>query len=247
MNRWYYGNFTIDDYHKIPSTNDLLFELAANNQISHNHIIRAEIQENGHGRYGRNWDSPQGNLYFSLLIRPNKILENPSLLSFIAAVAISQTIAALKPDLNIAHKWPNDILLNDKKLAGILLKTAGNKEKIDFIIIGIGLNIISHPAQANFAATDLKSEKIEAINLQELLKKFLNNFENLYEKFLNFGFTPIRNLWLQRAFKLNQTIIVNLSNQKITGCFKDLNNSGNLILEDENGQLKIISSAEIFI
>jgi BirA family biotin operon repressor/biotin-[acetyl-CoA-carboxylase] ligase len=246
MDRWHHNNFVIDSYQSIPSTNDLAFELASNNQINNNHVIVAKQQTLGHGRYGRDWNSPKGNLYFSLILRPDRKLEDPSLLSFIAAVSLSQSILNLDSSVNIAHKWPNDILINDKKVAGILLKSSGEHNKKDFIIIGIGVNINSHPKDTVFTATDLKSEKIDDLELDKILKIFLDNFNNFYHKYLDFGFDPIRNIWLKNAFKLGKTIVAKTQSQKVTGKFKDLNNSGNLILEDDNKDIKIISSAEIF-
>lgn len=247
MERSHHSKFTIDSYQNLPSTNDLMLELAHNHQINHNHVIVADSQDQGHGRYGRDWSSPKGNLYFSLLVKPNKQIEEFSLLSFVAAIALSKTIEKFRNDSQeISHKWPNDILINDKKVAGILLKSDGNISNPSFIIIGIGLNINSHPEDTNFKATNLESEKISNLNREEILKEFLDNFDIFYEEFLNFGFAPIRNLWLKKAFRLNKTINVNLVDQKMTACFKDLNNSGNLILGGEDNEVKIISSAEIF-
>lgn len=243
IKKWHHNNFTIDSYQEIPSTNDLMFELSSNNQINDNQVIVAKSQTNGHGRYGREWVSKEGNLYFSLLIKPeNKQFLTP-LLSFISCVALSKSLENLvSSEIKISYKWPNDLLINNKKVAGILLKNKDN----DFIIIGIGVNITSNPQNTEFEATNLEEQNIKNLKAEKILTEFLNNFENLYQNYQNFGFAPIRNLWLKKAFKLNEEIKVNLADQKLTGLFKNLDNTGNLILKCDNEEVKTISSAQIF-
>lgn len=247
INRWFYNNFLIDNYQEIGSTNDLIVEMAINDNSIDNYVICAQKQTNGHGRSGRDWQSPEGNLYFSLLIRPNSSIKDYSLLSFIAAIAISNAIIGLtNSQVNLEHKWPNDILLHGKKIAGILLKSDKSKQGLEFVVIGVGINILSNPKQTNFPSGNIKEELNIDINKEELLKLFLDNFSIFYQKFVEFGFAPIRNLWIKRAFKLNEEINVNLSNKRITAIFRDLNNSGNLILELDNGDVEAVSSAEIY-
>lgn len=245
----YYKSFTIDPLGETTSTNQLAFNLARSNQINHNHVIIAKKQTAGKGRYGRVWESFDGNLYFSILLKPaNKNLDLISTLSFVSAVAMGMAINDLKTKstTKISYKWPNDILINNNKAAGILLESDVNQNQINFVIIGIGVNIIANPDNTIYPATNLKREEFLEISPENLLKKFLDNFSDLYEKWLNFGFKPIRNLWLENAFNLNKEISVNLSNQKVKGLFKDLDENGNLILQLENKETVIISSGEIF-
>ena len=245
----HYKSFTINSLDEATSTNQLTFDLAKSNQINHNHVIIAKKQTAGKGRYGRVWQSFDGNLYFSILLKPHsKNLDLISTLSFVSAVAIGIAISNLKtkPTTKISYKWPNDILINGCKTAGILLESDINQNQLNFVVIGIGVNIVDNPDNTNYQSTNLKQEKFLEILPENLLKKFLDNFSDLYEKWLNFGFKPIRNLWLENAFNLNKEISINLFDKKIKGLFKDLDENGNLILELENKENVIISSGEIF-
>ena len=245
----YYKSFTIDSLEEVDSTNRLTFNLAKANKINHNYVIISKKQTAGKGRYGRTWESFNGNLYFSILLKPNnQNLDLVSTLSFVSAVAIGLSIEELKTKSTpkISYKWPNDILINNNKTAGILLESDINQNQLNFVIIGIGVNIIGNPINTTYPATNLKQEGFLEISPENLLKKFLDNFSDLYEKWINFGFKPIRNLWLENAFNLNKEIAVNLANKKIKGLFKDLDGNGNLVLEIENKETIIISSGEIF-
>ncbi len=237
----FYKNFAIKHLNQVESTNSLAWELAKTHQIDHNQIILADFQTGGKGRMGRSWVSPSGNLYFSLLLKPQKSIIISSQLSFVAAVATGLAIAEFSQnDAQINYKWPNDILVFGKKIAGILLQSDD-----DFVVLGVGVNINSHPQKTNYPATNLQDEGFVVQNKEDLLNKFLDNFADLYQKWQNFGFEPIRNLWLKQAFNLNKEITANLANESLKGIFKDLDKNGNLILEHQK-QTKIISSAEIF-
>jgi BirA family biotin operon repressor/biotin-[acetyl-CoA-carboxylase] ligase len=237
----FYKNFTIKHFNQIDSTNALASKLAKSHQIDHNQIILADQQSGGKGRMGRIWDSPIGNLYFSLVLKTKKSIADNSQLSFVAAVAMGLTLAEFSKDAKkINYKWPNDILINGKKVAGILLESDA-----DFIILGIGVNIKSHPEQTTYAACNLDGEGFEIADKINLLEKFLDNFSDLYQKWLDFGFTPIRNLWLEQAFNLHEEINVNLPNQSLKGIFKNLDEQGNLVLE-VNNKIQLIASGEVF-
>jgi len=245
----YYKSFIISSLDETMSTNQLAFNLAKSHQIDHNHIIITKKQTAGKGRYGRVWESFDGNLYFSILLKPhNKNLDLVSTLSFVSAVAMGLSLDNFKAKstTRISYKWPNDILINGCKTSGILLESDINQNQINFVVIGIGVNIAASPDSTNYPATNLKQEGFLEISPENLLKKFLDNFSDLYDKWLNFGFKPIRNLWLENAFNLNEEVSVNLANKKIKGLFKDLDVNGNLVLELENKEVLIISSGEIF-
>ncbi len=239
--RFYHQNFSIDHYPELPSTNSLALELTKSYQINHNHIILADEQSAGKGRMARNWVSPIGNLYFSLALKPQKLINKISELSFLASVAMGFALAEFsKNNKKINYKWPNDILINGKKVVGILLEKDDN-----CVVLGVGVNINSHPDNTNYPACHLNEQGFQIVDKIDLLKKFLDHFSILYQKWLDFGFTPIRNLWLEKAFNLNQEIAVNLPNQSLRGVFKNLDEHGNLVLE-VNNQIQLIASGEIF-
>lgn len=246
MQVFQYKNFTIKSYDQLPSTNDLAFDLAVSGQISHNHVILAKTQTAGKGRFDRVWQSPLGNLYFSIVIRSDTQAAEIPLLSFVASVAMRIAIEKCDGNRNsILHKWPNDILINQKKVCGILLKSHLLQDRSDFVVIGIGVNIDSHPENTIYPASNLKAEKITA-NPEILLKIFLDEFSDLYENWRHYGFKATRNLWLQNAFNLNKKITVNLPDKKLSGLFGDLDYNGNLILKLSNQEILKISSGEIY-
>ena len=245
---WIYKKFTIQSYETLESTNSLAFELAKSGIINHNHVIEAKTQTKGKGRYGRKWHSSAGNLYFSLLLKPNKDIYFSSLLSFVGVTAMGQAIVEVvnNKHCDISYKWPNDILINNKKTAGLLLESDCHKNKTNFVIIGIGVNITTNPENTLYPATSINNEFQCQIGPKTLLTTFLDQFETLYQNWLNFGFTATRNLWLKNASNLNKEINVNLPNEQLKGIFKDLDHNGNLILELKDKTIKQISSGEVF-
>jgi len=239
---WTHGNFTIHEFAQLESTNKTAFELAELNKISDREIILANSQSSGKGRASRNWSSPEGNLYFSLLLRPQISLEKIPLISFVGIVALRAAIEKIfienKITVKLENKWPNDLLINEKKCAGLLLENKISGKNCEFAILGIGLNTISHPDQTIFPATNLKNFQLD-ISPEFALKKFLEEFKNIYENFLSYGFKGVRQLWLQSAYNLNKKITVKLGEKEISGIFKDLDEEGNLVLEDEKEVMKI--------
>jgi BirA family biotin operon repressor/biotin-[acetyl-CoA-carboxylase] ligase len=174
-----------------------------------------------------------GNLYFSLILKTPKNIDFSNL-SFLVAVALGEALNLKE----INYKWPNDILLSGKKIAGILLEKDG-----DFIVVGVGVNLISNPDKTNYPAGNLKDL---GINLEKinLLKSFLDQFKNLQQEWHDFGFLPIRNLWLEKAFHIGKEINVNLPDNSLKGIFKNLDKDGNLVLTVNNEEI-LISSGEI--
>ncbi len=239
MKKWSYKNFSIQEFEELVSTNSLAYEMAAGRQIISDEIILARTQISGKGRVGRNWESPRGNLYFSLVLRPKILSENIAEISFVSAVALRLAIEKFSKKL-CENKWPNDLILDGKKVAGILLESKISGINCEFVVIGIGVNISSHPKNTIFPATSLS----EDISPQDFLQKFLDEFEKIYAIWLNFGFAKIRNLWIERAFFLGKNISVRLSNEVLEGIFKDIDDSGNLVIRVGNKDLKI-SAADV--
>ena len=239
MKIWSHNNYTIYDYLELESTNDLAMQLLNNNNLKHNEIILARKQTIGRGRYGKRWVSPSGNLYFSLIIDKKDNLATMSNLAFLSIVALGNTLIKLDNNINIQYKWPNDLIKDNKKIAGILLESS----KFNSIIIGIGINIVSYPKDIEYDAGKLGIK----IRIEDLLTKIIDNFDILYNKWIDFGFTPIKNQWIEKAYNLNKVTCVNLNNKKITGIFQDIDDQGNLVLRLDDGSLKLISSGEVYI
>lgn len=244
MKNWTHKNFTIHQFESLESSNKTAFEMARSKNIFDHEIILADMQTGGKGRESRSWSSPQGNLYFSLVLQPKVELAKIPQISFLAITALRLTVQSLVSDKKVENKWPNDLLINEKKVAGLLLESDFSQNGCEFVIVGIGLNVESNPDQTIFPASNLKNCGVE-ISPEIVLKKFLDEFENLYQNWLSFGFEGIRKLWLQSAFRLHQQIKVKNNSEEISGIFCDLDVEGNLVLEVE-GRIKKIAAADIF-
>lgn len=230
-----FENYIIHQFDILDSTNSTAFELAQNRKIFANEVIWSLQQKNGRGRLERKWQSPAGNLYFSLVLQPNindysqlKINDIPQI-SFIANCALNQVLTTIfqqqKVTKNIQNKWPNDLLIEEKKVAGILLESKISDLNCEFIILGIGVNINSSPIETIFPATNLHEYAIE-VSAQILLENFLSAFTNLYQNWLRFGFKNLAILWNNNAYKINEIIKINIGNKAIEGKFLGIDNFG---------------------
>lgn len=233
-----YHNFNILHFEKIDSTNSKAMEMAVLGQLNDRGVILADEQNSGRGRLNRVWVSDKGNLYFSLLLRPKIAISNVSELSFVSISALSLVISEILPNSDIKLKWPNDLLVNGKKISGILLESKISAQNLDFVVIGIGVNLVSSPQNTLFPATNIKDYGALISNI-EMLKKFLDKFEDLYQNYLEFGFKKARNIWLDKAYKLKEEISVKIDEQEIRGVFENIDEAGNLILRTKTGEKKI--------
>jgi BirA family biotin operon repressor/biotin-[acetyl-CoA-carboxylase] ligase len=199
-------------------------------------VVIAKTQTSGKGRNGRSWVSDQGNLFFSIIIRSSRI-SRPELISFVAALAISQAIKALGISSHI--KWPNDILVDSKKLSGILIE----KYKA-FLIIGIGLNLHSFPAY-------LEGER-KACCLNEyvsppddILQRLLSNFSEVCSELSENGFEPLRKKLVPVLYKFGQKVELDYPGEKIMGRIIDISSDGELVLDTSDG-IRQFRAGEVF-
>jgi BirA family biotin operon repressor/biotin-[acetyl-CoA-carboxylase] ligase len=243
-----FKNYIIHQFEELDSTNNLAFSLAENKKIFANEIIVARKQNKGRGRLDRKWESPIGNLYFSLVLQPKIAVEKISQISFIAICALQMAVAEVfktqKITANIQNKWPNDLLIEQKKVAGILLESKISNENCEFVILGIGLNIDSNPTQTLFPATNIKNFSCN-ISALKMLEIFLENFTKLYENWLNFGFENIRNLWHGNAYNLHSQMRIIIDNSIIEGIFQEIDKDGNLIIKTNNNLIKKITFGDV--
>jgi BirA family biotin operon repressor/biotin-[acetyl-CoA-carboxylase] ligase len=227
-----YKNFTIHQFEVLDSTNDLAKNLANNRQIFDREIIVANQQNKGRGRLDRQWVSPQGNLYFSLVLQPKIAIEKIPQMSLVVIVILNLAVQKIAKNfqLKIENKWPNDLLINNKKVAGILLESINYNNICEYLIIGIGININSFPPDLSNIADKLQNY-FPTITAEEMLEKFLDEFDILYKNWRDFGFKNFRQLWRQNAYNLNQEITIKPNNNETRGIFKDIDDEGNLLLE----------------
>ena len=262
------GKFKLIVFDEIDSTSSEAMRTAKSGIVDSNYAVLAKSQTKARGRSGKNWQSRVGNLHVSLLIKPDKELELLPQLSFVTALAVYESITSLcHPDSSLCHyrplchsresgndiigrgdirlKWPNDVLVNGRKIAGILLESV-KVENNYYLIIGIGINITYHPDNIDQPTTCLVSENLPPIEPQALLEKLIENFEKYYQIWHNNGFSFIRKKWLEHAYKLHENISVKYQNDIVTGLFKDIDSTGRIILQLPSKKIISFSTAELF-
>ncbi len=170
--------FRLHRFDTVGSTNDEAKALARAGAAPGT-LVWATEQTAGRGRRGRAWLSPPGNLYLSLVLRPDGAPSRAAQLGFVAALGLGDALAPLLgPALPLSYKWPNDLLVNGKKLAGILLESETSAAGgVDFVVIGIGVNIRSMPDDVEFPATSLAAEGVAGVTPPLLLAAFARHFD----------------------------------------------------------------------
>ncbi|GAB4172559.1 MAG: biotin--[acetyl-CoA-carboxylase] ligase [Thalassobaculales bacterium] len=224
---------------EVASTNDEARRLARDG-APEGTVVWARAQTGGRGRMGRAWASPRGNLYMSLVLRPDCALAEAALLSFVAAVGLGEALGTVLPALaEVRFKWPNDILLNGRKCAGILLESdVGPDGRPEFLVMGIGVNLVTHPEATTYPATDLAFEGAPPVAPEVVLQAFCRHFLVWSARWLDEGFAPVRRRWLAHAAGRGDMLTVALpgGGGTITGRFADLDESGALVLEADAGR-----------
>ena len=227
--------FTVWHYGQIGSTNDEARRLAAEG-APHGTVIHADEQTAGRGRRSHSWFSPVGNLYLSVLLRMSHAASRTPELSFLAALAVADTVEALLPrETRAMLKWPNDVLVNNGKIAGILLEQAA-----DALIIGIGLNVLQAPSNTTYKATTIVANGGIA-SVDSARDIVLDRLGKLLSVWHADGFGPIRDRWLERSYPIGTMIRANIGGgQMIGGQFGGLEPDGALILDTPEGRRRIV-------
>ncbi|HZL29566.1 MAG TPA: biotin--[acetyl-CoA-carboxylase] ligase [Pseudolabrys sp.] len=207
--------------------------------------ISAACQDVGRGRRGNSWISPPGNLYASLLLsEPSPQAAAPQL-SFVAALALHDAVAECAPQLGplLKVKWPNDLLIDGAKVAGILIE--GESEGGFAVVIGFGVNCAAHPSDTSYPATDLAAAGAP-VTPQALLIALAGAMQRRLSQWdRGQGFAAIRGDWLKRAAGLGQTINVRLPDREFRGHFEGLDDAGRLLVRGSAG-IVTVTAGEVF-
>jgi BirA family biotin operon repressor/biotin-[acetyl-CoA-carboxylase] ligase len=229
------------------STNDDAKRMAANGAVEGT-IVWADRQTAGRGRRGRRWESPAGNLYCSLVLRPAVPLARAGQVGFAAALGIAETALAVLPEASVHCKWPNDVLIGGRKMAGLLLETeACGDGMVDWLVLGVGINVASHPTNVDFPATSLAAEGGQA-DVERVLTLFCRQFHLWYRSWCDEGFAPLREAWLRWAAGLGGPITVRLEDRTIEGLFGGLDEEGALLLHSPGREASAqrITAGDVF-
>ncbi|MFC0299451.1 biotin--[acetyl-CoA-carboxylase] ligase [Virgibacillus soli] len=229
------------------STQTIAHELAMDG-AKHGTIVVADEQTAGKGRMNRAWHSSKGKgIWLSLILRPAILPHKAPQLTLLTATVLAHVISEL--GLQPYIKWPNDIIINNKKAAGILTEMKAEQDQIQYVVIGIGINvnqtITDLPVEIQNIATSLKIELQESLIISELIQKLLSQFEKKYEQFIQFGFQTIKEIWEGYGFKIGEMITIKTMHEKWTGQFCGIAEDGALLVTNKLGEKTKLYSAEI--
>ena len=231
----------------IGSTNQEALELARSGEAGPIWVV-ADVQTRGRGRTGRDWSSPSGNLHATLLLTdPCEARVMPQL-GFVAGVALARALQVMAgPDRGLVLKWPNDVLCDGAKLAGILVEATSAPAGVLSAVLGFGVNCASHPADLAYPATHLTSV-MGAGGTRDLLFSTLSasvpDVLDLWDR--GAGFAAIRAEWLRHALPVGSVLAVNLPDGRYKGKFKTVDPDGRLLLETNSGVLTV-EAGDVFL
>ncbi len=239
---------TIHYFHTLESTNSQAYELAIQG-AEEGEVVIAESQSKGRGRLGRIWFSPPYlNLYLSVILRPEIPPHQASLITLMAAVAAVEAIeiySGLRPLI----KWPNDILMNGRKMAGLLNEIKSEADRIHFVILGIGINLNidqkMFPKEIQTLATSLKEETGKVVSRKTFVAYLLQELEKWYNIFLEEGKTAILKSWRRWAQIKGKQVKITSFGETMRGTAINVDSDGALIIETEDGERKRVVAGDI--
>lgn len=212
-------------------------------------IVTADEQTQGRGRQRRTWLSPGGGLYCSFLLRPTCSPRQAPELGFVVAVAVADAVKALLGDKDgIACKWPNDVLVRGRKIAGILVESAATaRNTLDWVVAGIGLNLQSRPdpSEVMFPATCLAAEGAPGVSPATALLPLAVAMADWLSRWERDGFEPVRAAWRAWAHRPGERLVIRLGDHEIEGTFVDLNVDGALLLQTAEGR-RVVTAGDCF-
>jgi len=235
-------------FEQTTSTNDVVEKLARDG-VKEGVVVFAESQTRGRGRLGRKWVSPtRKGLWFSLLLRPKMRPQETTQLTVAAATALRRAIASetkLKPEI----KWPNDILIGGKKVAGILTEMSAELDRVKHVIPGIGIDVNQDmddfPPELRKTATSLKIEAGETISRAALATAILRELDGDYARVCAGKFSAIADEWEESCTTIGRNVTVQIGDRKVRGRAESLDDDGSLLLRTEHGRLETIFGGDV--
>ena len=234
---------TVHWFEEVASTNDLARELA-DEGAEHGEVVIAESQTAGRGRRGRSWASPPGrNLYVSVVLRPELPPSRAAELTLLTSVAVCQAVR--EAGVPAAIKWPNDVLVRGRKLAGVLTEMAADPEQVQWVVVGAGVNVNAtaedFPDELRDAATSLRIERGEPVPRALFAAAVLTALEDWLDVHAAEGFAPVRAAWRQMSDTLGRAVRVRSGESEIVGTAEDVDEAGALLVRSSGGLQRVIA------
>lgn len=231
-------------HEELGSTNDEAKALAEAG-AEHGEVVVAELQTGGRGRRGRSWISPaRRNVAFSVILRPEDLppARAPEL-TLVAAVAICDALRHAGVEAGI--KWPNDVLVRGRKIAGILTELSAEADRVHWVVVGVGVNVNARPEdfppELRGQATSLLIERDQPAPRALFLVACLAGLEGWYDRHAEEGFAPIRQAWRERSVTLGQDVTVRSDGDEVTGRAEDIDEAGALLVRTATGLVRVTS------
>lgn len=237
----------IEYYDTIDSTN-IRAKAWAKEGASTGCLVIAKEQTLGKGRLGKSWESPKDDgIWMSLIVRPDIVASKASLLTLITGLSLCETISCVT-GLEAKIKWPNDIVVNEKKVCGILTEMQAETGYVKYVIIGIGINVNveKFPKELPYA-TSLKLEGHTTYDKKAIIKKFLEIFYIYYNQYKAYGFSDMRKTYIKKCINMHKKVNISNAKQKFVAFVKDIDEEGALIVEDEQGTEHTIFTGEVSV
>lgn len=238
--------YSLHRFAEVASTNATAKQFAGDGKPEGTLVV-ADAQTQGRGRSGRDWASPKGNLYMSLILRPKESAAVVAQLSFAVALSVFDLIAPYLKGDDLRLKWPNDVLVNGRKISGILLESSATPDNnLAWLIVGVGVNIAKVPGAVGETGTSLHDLGASDAGVDKCLVEFTGHFWHWLQCWRSAGFAPIRAAWLERCGGMGQPLRVRVGREQFDGRFENLDGDGALIVELPNGDLRRVTAGEVF-
>jgi BirA family biotin operon repressor/biotin-[acetyl-CoA-carboxylase] ligase len=235
-------------YPETASTNTLAMDLAQKG-ASHGTVVLAETQTGGKGRLGRVWASPLGNVYLSAVLRPNVPANKAPLITLMGAVAVASAIRSY-PGLDAGIKWPNDVLLSGKKVAGLLTEMSAEQDRVRYVVLGIGVNVNMGlrelPADVRPLATTLSIASGRTVDRTELLRQLLGQLDRWYAVFVK-DEAGVLVAWKSLNITLGQRVAVSSGGATMEGLAEDVDHEGRLLVKLADGTVHRVAAGDVTI
>ena len=236
-------------HREIASTNETAIRMAKGS-APEGTVVVADRQCGGRGRLGRRWESPSGGIYTSIILRPHITPSDAPKMSLMTAVAVAEAVGAFLPDPP-SVKWPNDLLVNGRKIAGILAEMDAEMDRVNFIVIGIGINVDvvkdGLPPEVRDIATSVREVRGEPVSRVELLQNLYCKIEVWYDRFLRDGFAPVREAWMRFSEMGGRTVTVKQFDGVVNGTALGIDEDGALMVRGREGEVTRVTGGDVVI